>query len=246
MNCTTTTDVSYACAHVQLPPGWFLICGMTIYSYVPANSSGGPCSLGRLMVFMPQKPHLTWVQWDLSLTPNFITDLHLLALLYMSLTMLIMSAMVTYLNGDICRLACTVAKALNATSQAISAISQELGQVREAVLKNCAAVDYLLLRHNHGCEELKGLCCFNLTDGSQLIEHKVKQVNDLVSNTKQRGGSFGIDLPKLSWLPSITSLQEAFIVFILVIFFSIIACCCIQCASLCGSAIRCVPKPPTG
>ena len=54
-----------------------------------------------------------------------------------------------------------MAKALNATSQAISAISQELGQVREAVLENRAAIDHLLLRHNHGCEEFKGLCCFN-------------------------------------------------------------------------------------
>ena len=61
VNCTTTTDVSHAYAHVKLPTGWFLICGMTVSSCVPANSSGGPCSLGRLMVFMPQKPRLTWV-----------------------------------------------------------------------------------------------------------------------------------------------------------------------------------------
>ena len=76
---------------------------------------------------------------------------------------------------------------MDATSQAISAISQELGQIREALLENRVAVDYLLLRQNHGCEEFKGLWCFNLTDSSQLIEHKVKQVNDAVSNIKQRG-----------------------------------------------------------
>ena len=80
-----------------------------------------------------------------------------------------------------------MAKALNATFQAISAVSQELGQVREAVLENRAAIDCLLLRHNHGCEEFKGLCCFKLTDSSQLIEHKIKQVNDAVSSNKQRG-----------------------------------------------------------
>ena len=134
---------------------------------------------------------------------------------------------------------------MNATSQAISAISQELGQVREAVLENRAAIDCLLLRHNHGCEDFKGLCCFNLTDSSQLIEHKVKQVNGVVSKIRQRGGFFGIDLSKLtSWIPSIPGLQEAFIVFILVISFSIIACRCIQWAPLCGSAMRCIPKPP--
>ena len=90
-------------------------------------------------------------------------------------------------------------KALNATLQAISVpfISQELGQVRETVLENRAAIDYLLLRHNHGCEEFKGLCCFKLTDSSQLIEHKVKQVNKVVTNIKQREGFFGIDLSNL-------------------------------------------------
>ena len=82
------------------------------------------------------------------------------------------------------------AKALSpgtTTSQAISAISQELGQVREVVLENRAAIDYLLLRHNYGCEEFKGLCCFNLTNSLQLTEHKVNQVNDVVSNIKERG-----------------------------------------------------------
>ena len=109
--------------------------------------------------------------------------------------------MVTYLNVEISRLACAMAKALSTTSQAISAISQELGQIREAVLENHAAIDYLLLRHNCGCEEFKGLCCFNITDSSKLREHKVKQVNDVVSNIKQIEGFFGIDLSKLtSWL----------------------------------------------
>ena len=54
-----------------------------------------------------------------------------------------MPATVTYLNVEISRLACTMAKALNATSHTISAVSQELGQVREAVLENHAAIDYL-------------------------------------------------------------------------------------------------------
>ena len=78
--------------------------------------------------------------------------------------MLVMPAMVAYLNADISRLACTMVKALNAASQVISAISQELRQVREAVLGNRAAIDCLLLRHNHGHQDFKGLCCFNLTD----------------------------------------------------------------------------------
>ena len=130
-----------------------------------------------------------------------------------------MPAMVTSLNMEISRLSCTLAKVLNDTFEAIRAISQELGQAGEAVLENRAALDYLLLRHNHGCEGFKGLCCFNLTDDSQLTEHKVKQVNDVVYNIRQREGFFVMDFSKLVWLPSITGLQEAFVIFILVIFF---------------------------
>lgn len=38
-------------------------------------------------------------------------------------------------------------------------MGQELGQVRETVLENEGAIDYLLLKHNQGCENFKGLCC---------------------------------------------------------------------------------------
>lgn len=70
------------------------------------------------------------------------------------------------LNVEISHIACSMAKALNATSQAIHAMGQVLGQVREAVLENRAAIDCLLLKHNEGCENFKGLCCFNLSDNS--------------------------------------------------------------------------------
>lgn len=72
---------------------------------------------------------------------------------------------------EISRLICAMIKALNATSQAISVIGQELGQVKEAVLEYGTTIDYLLLRHSDGCEEFKGFYCFNLTDNSQLTEH---------------------------------------------------------------------------
>ncbi|KFV02227.1 hypothetical protein N340_00071, partial [Tauraco erythrolophus] len=41
------------------------------------------------------------------------------------------------------------------------------------------AIDYLLLRLNHGCkEEFKGMCCFQLTDNSQILEEKIKQLKE--------------------------------------------------------------------
>ena len=95
MNHTSTTDVSYAHAHIKLPTGWFLTCGMTVYSCVPANSSGGPCFLGRLTAFIPQKPHLSWVRRHLSLTPDCNSDLYRFSPAeYVSLTIFVMPAMV--------------------------------------------------------------------------------------------------------------------------------------------------------
>ncbi|PKU29100.1 protein nynrin-like [Limosa lapponica baueri] len=51
-----------------------------------------------------------------------------------------------------------------------------------------AAINYLLLRHNHGCEEFKRICCFNLTDNSKIIEGKIKQIHDLATGIKERQG----------------------------------------------------------
>ncbi|KFZ49992.1 hypothetical protein N338_09489, partial [Podiceps cristatus] len=39
-----------------------------------------------------------------------------------------------------------------------------------------AAIDHLLLRHNHGCKKFKGMCCLNLSDNSQLSEEKIQQL----------------------------------------------------------------------
>ena len=84
-------------------------------------------------------------------------------------------------------------------------------------------------------------------DNSQFTEQRLKQVDETVSNVKQREGFFGIDLSKLtSWLASITGLRQPFVVFTFFIFFSIITCCCILCAPLCRSAISSIPRPPTG
>lgn len=34
--------------NMLMPKGWFLICGRIAYSYLPANATGGPCTIGRL------------------------------------------------------------------------------------------------------------------------------------------------------------------------------------------------------
>lgn len=144
-----------------------------VYSYVPANNSGGPCSLGRLTAFMPQRPHLTRHRRELTLGPDCNSELHLfIPAEYVAL--FVMSAMTNALNVEIRRMACSLVKSLNATSQTSDAIGEELRQAREVILEHRATTDYLLLRSNHRYEEFKGLYCFNLTDNSQIIERKVK------------------------------------------------------------------------
>ncbi|KAF6323388.1 hypothetical protein mRhiFer1_008366 [Rhinolophus ferrumequinum] len=143
------------------------------YSYVPAYSTGGPCSLRRLTVFLPQKPCQLRHHRELALDPSCDSNIHLFSPAeYISLSLFVVPAMTIALNVEISHIACSMAKALNATSQAIHAMGQELGQVREAVLENRAAIDYLLLKHNQGCENFNGLYCFNLSDNSHLIEDK--------------------------------------------------------------------------
>ncbi|KFV52738.1 hypothetical protein N341_05305, partial [Tyto alba] len=39
-----------------------------------------------------------------------------------------------------------------------------------------AAIDYLLLRGSHGCEDFEGHCCFNLTDNNKPIEAQLKNL----------------------------------------------------------------------
>lgn len=60
-----------------------------------------------------------------------------------------MPTLTVALNVEFGHMACATAKALNTTSQAIHAMGQELGQVREAILENRPAIDYLLLKHKH-------------------------------------------------------------------------------------------------
>lgn len=124
LNCGSTTSMSYANEHVTLPAGWFPLCGKTVYSYVPTPSTGGSCSLGRLTVFMPQRPHPTGQHRETALGP------------------------------ECNRRACSVVKSLNATSQAIHAIWEALGPVREAALENRAAIDHLLLKTQPGMRRI--------------------------------------------------------------------------------------------
>ncbi|KFP94162.1 hypothetical protein N329_02839, partial [Haliaeetus albicilla] len=43
-----------------------------------------------------------------------------------------------------------------------------------------AAIDFLLLAHGHGCEDLDGTCCMNLSDHSESIHKAIQKMKDQV------------------------------------------------------------------
>ncbi|KFW60622.1 hypothetical protein AS28_00072, partial [Pygoscelis adeliae] len=60
-----------------------------------------------------------------------------------------------------------------------------------------AAIDFLLLAHGHGCEEFAGMCCFNLTDKSQSIQSKLKELQDGLGKLMEERNPFD------NWLASL-------------------------------------------
>ncbi|KGL76213.1 hypothetical protein N309_08915, partial [Tinamus guttatus] len=41
-----------------------------------------------------------------------------------------------------------------------------------------AAIDFLLLAHGHGCEDLDGMCCMNLSDHSVSMHRRLQEMKD--------------------------------------------------------------------
>ncbi|KFP02688.1 hypothetical protein N300_13430, partial [Calypte anna] len=41
-----------------------------------------------------------------------------------------------------------------------------------------AAIDFLLLAQSHGCEDLDGIYCMNLSDHSELIHKQIQLIKD--------------------------------------------------------------------
>ncbi|KFP25555.1 hypothetical protein N325_11409, partial [Colius striatus] len=48
-----------------------------------------------------------------------------------------------------------------------------------------AAVDYLLLAQGKGCEEIEGMCCFNLSHHSSSVNQQLKWLRDHTAKITQ-------------------------------------------------------------
>lgn len=189
MRCDSFSPMLYAVGHLKLPTGWFLLCGKTAYSFVPANSAGGPCTIGRVTTLMSQKAslkHRVKTKREISSLLTCGDKVHLWrAAKYASMTIFVTPGMVGFLNAELEYLACTTGRALNTTSHATGAVRQELNKVRRPTGEKQAMVDYLLLRQSHGCKQFKENSHFDQLDNAQLIDKKANIINEIISNIKK-------------------------------------------------------------
>ena len=54
-----------------------------------------------------------------------------------------------------------------------------------AVLQNHATIDYLLLKEHMVCEHFPGMCCFNLSDFSQMIQNELDNMHHIINKFSQ-------------------------------------------------------------
>lgn len=234
MSCRVEQEIMYSNCHVSLPMGWFYTCERETFNYIPANLSDTRCCLSRLAVILPDRTDLIVPnrirRWSPYTAPGCNDDVGLLTdaeVLVMIGSFVALPSIGVHAEAAVRRLACKVVKGLNATSTALALINQELQEQRQAILDNRAAIDYLLLFHHQGCEKIKNMCCFNLTDNGEKIDDTIKQLKDLANKVHNEDGG---DLFKwlTSWLPNLQWVKQLFLAIAIVCVCLLLSCCCIQ------------------
>lgn len=174
-----------------LPKGLFLICGNQAWVGIPPHPRGGPCTIGKLSFLAPGKDQLlSW--WEPNSTRLQKRATHYLAsncddsVISWSLSKRILASLflpcvvAAKALGELTHLECWVGKQENQTSLVLTELLEDEETMRQAMLQNQAAIDYLLLQHGHGCEEFNGLCCFNLSSPSKNIVAHIQEIRDHV------------------------------------------------------------------
>lgn len=143
------------------------------------------------------------------------------------------------------KLACWAVKSINRTSTAISLLNREQKELRQAILQDRAAIDFLLMQSHFGCEKFQGLCCFNLTDNSKEVDKQLDSLNDLVNEVKQREGSIidSIWEAFTSWLPDVSWVKHVFVYILGFIVIAIMFCCFVQCLPYIFSIVKASFQP---
>ncbi|XP_069465747.1 syncytin-A-like [Ambystoma mexicanum] len=252
MSCNHTVIAASHLNHVKLPTGWLFSCGNITFTYIPANISGGLCALTRLGLMMfPLHPAISRNKRStfesVGLSPDCDSHVHLLSEAeVLALTLSLVGVWGLSAGGytSLIKLACLVVKGLNHTSQALEELLLDSKVIRKATLQNRAAIDYLLLKHNLGCNAVEGMCCFNLSDHSRSIESHIRGLRDLISQVSQEQTGNWWDW-LFSWIPDIGgTLRYAFACICIILAIIIACCCCIQCIPNLVLIFRRFQRPP--
>ncbi|XP_067324712.1 endogenous retrovirus group K3 member 1 [Anolis sagrei] len=229
--CSQTQVVTSNYLHIPLPPGWFFTCGARTFNYIPANISETTCCLSRLVSILPTKDQITSREKrGVTLDDSCDSDINLLNQAeYISLAVSLVGvpALAVINHRTLAKTACSLAKVINHTSSAIGLLGVEQQELRNAILDNRAAIDFLLLQHLIGCESVKSMCCFNLTDNSNKISMHVASLKDLAQHIRQDTVPAWWNF-LWSWLP-VGWIRRAVQIALLLTSCLIICCCCIQC-----------------
>nr|CAA36155.1 gp37 [Rous sarcoma virus] len=193
-----------------LPPAIFLICGDRAWQGIPSRPVGGPCYLGKLTMLAPNHTDILKILANSSRTGirrkrsvSHLDDTCSDEVQLWGPTARIFASILApgvaaaQALREIERPACWSVKQANLTTSLLGDLLDDVTSIRHAVLQNRAAIDFLLLAHGHGCEDVAGMCCFNLSDHSESIQKKFQLM-------KKHVNKIGVDSDPIgSWLRGI-------------------------------------------
>ncbi|XP_068546241.1 uncharacterized protein [Anas acuta] len=168
---------------------WMTICRDRACQGIPANAYRGPCYLGRLRLFVPHHQDCLNISKTMSrrvkrgtqgLTTDCKDDVELrsaTARIFASFFTLGVTA--SRALTQIEKLTCWTVKQFNATTDILSQMMDDMDSLQHSVLQNRATIDFLLLAQGHGCEDFEGICCFNLSDHSELIHRRLDWLKNM-------------------------------------------------------------------
>ncbi|XP_036259628.1 uncharacterized protein LOC118699638 [Molothrus ater] len=230
---------TYAGQPLSLPRGIFFICGDRAWAAIPSRLVGGPCTIGRLTLLTPNNMQIQdWkikraqsnsarIKRDLKdLDPDCDSKIiHWSKPKSVAVTLFLPWVSIAKSLGELAHLECWVAKQANLTSATLSDLLADEETTRMATLQNRAVIDFLLLLHNHHCEEFEGLCCMNLTSRAEDARVSIAKMRGLVHDIKHQTSDWLGDLFQRwglsGWAGSI--LKTVFTI-LLVLFVVLIAC----------------------
>ncbi|XP_073083779.1 uncharacterized protein [Manis javanica] len=194
--CNSTIRVKWPFGY-RVPNGWVFLCNNQTYQAFSSHYQG-VCGVGCILPALIDHPGYKHRQISRALSPDCDDNLKLLdpvAVAVVAAFILPVPGLVVGMQNEISKMACAYSKTTNLTDSVLSELNQELGEVRVAVLQDCATIDYLLLKEHMGCEQFPGMCCFNLSDFSQTIHNRIDNIHHIIDKFSQMP-----ELPKcFSW-----------------------------------------------